>query len=46
MNIVFWFCILLLLIGIWFALRPLFVTIGTTFKNEIKEAKESMEDDK
>ena len=48
MNPVFWFLVILALVGVWFALTPVFRYIGKTTRNKIDKTKEviSTEDTK
>lgn len=48
MNPVFWFLIILALVGVWFALTPVFRYMGRIVKNKINKTKEiiSIEDNK
>lgn len=42
MNIVFWFLVLLVLAGVWFAAVPLFKYIGIFFKTIVDDAKDEI----
>ncbi len=48
MNPVFWLLVVLVLVGVWFALRPLFRGIGNSTAKTLDKTKETMfnEDEK
>lgn len=45
MNPVFWLLVILVLVGVWFALTPLFRLLGRTTLKNIFKAKEQMSDE-
>lgn len=45
MNPVFWLLVILVLVGIWFTLTPVFRLLGRTTLKNIFKAKEQMSDE-
>ena len=45
MNPMFWLAIILALIGVWFALTPVFNSIGSAFTNMINRTRKTMSDE-
>lgn len=45
MNPVFWFLVILALVGVWFALVNLFRPLGKAFLRNVFKAKEQMSDE-
>ena len=45
MNIVFWFLIILALVGVWFTLAPLFKHVGFFFKAIVDDTVDEINND-
>ena len=45
MNPVFWFLVILALVGVWFILTPIFKRIGKSTTGMVDKAKKEMFDD-